>query len=130
MIALWTELPESVKERIRSYICHPVAQLIKEFDAQREAAPHLTRLDQVRADLRDTQEMLHHFHTLEWQLAQMTAHPGVHQLREQIVHTTALLELRDGYEAVHHELAQREERLHARLRLLARSNGSLSAGTP
>ena len=130
MIAPWTELPESVKAHIRSYICHPVAKLIKEFDAQREAAPHLRRLDQVRADLRATQEMLQHFRALERQLAQMTAHPNVHQLREQIVHTTALLELRDGYEAAHQELAQREERLHARLRLLARSNGSLSAGAP
>lgn len=130
MIAPWTELPESVKAHIRSYICHPVAKLIKEFDAQREAAPHLRRLDQVRADLRDTQEMLQHFHTLEWQIAQMTTHPNVHQLRERIEHTTALLGLRDGYEAAHRELAQREERLRARLRLLARSNGSLSAGAP
>ena len=130
MIAPWTELPESVKAHIRSYICHPVAKLIKEFDAQREAAPHLRRLDQVRADLRDTQEMLQHFHTLEWQIAQMTTHPNVHQLRERIEHTTALLGLRNGYEAAHRELAQREERLRARLRLLARSNGSLSAGAP
>jgi hypothetical protein len=51
--APWTTLPDSVKGNIRSYICHPVAQLIKDFDAQREAAPHLRRLGAVQAERRD-----------------------------------------------------------------------------
>ena len=63
--APWTTLPDSVKGNIRSYICHPVALLIKEFDAQREAAPHLRRLDQVRTDVGGIMEMLEHFCTLE-----------------------------------------------------------------
>ena len=42
--ALWTTLPDSVKGTIRSYICHPVAQLIHNYDAHREAAPPLREL--------------------------------------------------------------------------------------
>ena len=61
--APWTTLPDSVKGNIRSYICHRVARLIKEFDAQREAAPHLRRLDAVQAEKRDVMEMLGHFRT-------------------------------------------------------------------
>ena len=42
--APWTTLPDSVKGTIRSYICHPVAQLIHNYDARREAAPLLREL--------------------------------------------------------------------------------------
>ena len=69
--APWTTLPDSVKGNIMSYICHPVAQLIKEFDAQREAAPYLRRLGAVQAEKRDVMEMLGHFRTLEWQYVLM-----------------------------------------------------------
>ena len=123
--APWTTLPDSVKGNIMSYICHPVAQLIKEFDAQREAAPYLRRLGAVQAEKRDVMEMLGHFRTLEWQCALMherlsEALPDDADLmRQRMEHALFVLRLRDGYEADRQTLAQREERLRARLRLCA-----------
>ena len=124
--APWTTLPDSVKGNIMSYICHPVARLIKEFDAQREAAPHLRRLDQVRAEMRAMMEMLDHFRTIEWQYVLMTERiaeqlPEYEELllRERIEHADFLLRSRDRYEADRRMHAQREERLRARLRLCA-----------
>ena len=120
--ALWTTLPDSVKGNIRSYICHPVAQLIKEFDAQREAAPHLRRLDAVQAVKRDVMEMLEHYRALEWQYVLMRerlAEADDAGLRERMEHTLFVLRSRDRYEPDRQTLAQREERLRARLRCCA-----------
>jgi hypothetical protein len=118
--APWTTLPDSVKGSIRSYICHPVARLIKEFDAQREAAPHLRRLGAVQAEKRDVLEMLGHFRTLEWQYVLMRERLAEDAgLRERMEHTLLVLRSRARYEADRQTLAQREERLRARLRLCA-----------
>jgi hypothetical protein len=123
--APWTTLPDSVKGSIRSYICHPVARLIKEFDAQREAAPHLRRLGAVQAEKRDVMEMLGHFSTLEWQYTLMNERlsealsDDADLLRQRMEHTLFVLRSRDRYEADRQTLAQREERLRARLRLCA-----------
>ena len=123
--APWTTLPDSVKGNIRSYICHPVAQLIKEFDAQREAAPYLRRLGAVQAEKRDVMEMLGHFRTLEWQYVLMNERlseelpDDADLMRERMEHTLFVLRSRDRYEADRQTLAQREERLRARLRLCA-----------
>ena len=122
--APWTTLPDSVKGKIKSYICHPVAQLIKDFDAQREAAPYLRRLGAVQAEKRDVREMLGHFRTLEWQYVLMHERwsevlPDDADLMRQQEHALFVLRLRDGYEADYQTLMQREERLRARLRLCA-----------
>ena len=112
--APWTTLPDSVKGSIRSYICHPVARLIKEFDAQREAAPHLRRLGAVQAEKRDVLEMLEHFRTLEWQYVLMRE-----RLSDDADLRQELFVLRSRAQADRQTLAQREERLRARLRLCA-----------
>jgi hypothetical protein len=123
--ALWTTLPDSVKGKIMSYICHPVAQLIKDFDAQCEAAPYLRRLGAVQAEKRDVMEMLGHFSTLEWQYTLMNERlsealsDDADLLRQRMEHTLFVLRSRDRYEADRQTLAQREERLRARLRLCA-----------
>ena len=123
--ALWTTLPHSVKGKIMSYICHPVAQLIKDFDAQCEAAPYLRRLGAVQAEKRDVMEMLGHFSTLEWQYTLMNERlsealsDDADLLRQRMEHTLFVLRSRDRYEADRQTLAQREERLRARLRLCA-----------
>ena len=123
--APWTTLPDSVKGNIMSYICHPVARLIKEFDAHREAAPYLRRLGAVRAEKLDVMEMLGHFRTLEWQYVLMNERlsealpDDADLMRQRMEHTLFVLRLRDGYEADHQTLTQREERLRARLRLCA-----------
>ena len=105
-----------------SYICHPVAQLIKDFDAQCEAAPYLRRLGAVQAEKRDVMEMLGHFRTLEWQytlmnerLSEALPDDVADLMRERVEHTLFVLRSRDQYEADR----QREERLRARLRLCA-----------
>ena len=112
--APWTTLPDSVKGSIRSYICHPVARLIKEFDAQREAAPHLRRLGAVQAEKRDVLEMLEHYRTLEWQYVLMRE-----RLSDDADLRQELFVLRSRAQADRQTLAQREERLRARLRLCA-----------
>ena len=123
--ALWTTLPDSLKGNIRSYICHPVAQLIKEFDAQREAAPYLRRLGAVQAEKRDVMDMLGYFSTLEWQYTLMLerlseALPGDADLmRQRMEHTQLVLRLRSQYEEERRTLKQREDWLRARLRLCA-----------
>ena len=123
--APWTTLPDSVKGNIRSYICHPVAQLIKEFDAQREAAPYLRRLGAVRAEKLDVMEMLDTLRTLEWQYALMNERlsealpDDADLMRQRMEHTLFVLRLRDGYEADRQMLTQREEWLRARLRMCA-----------
>jgi hypothetical protein len=123
--ALWTTLPDSVKGNIRSYICHPVAQLIKEFDAQREAAPYLRRLGAVQAEKRDVMDMLGYFNTLEWQYTLMLERlsevlPGDADLmRQRMEHTQLVLRLRGQYEEERRVLKQREDWLRARLRLCA-----------
>ena len=123
--APWTTLPDSVKGNIMSYICHPVAQLIKDFDAQREAAPYLRRLGAVQAEKRDVMDMLSYFNTLEWQYVLMLERlsevlPGDADLmRQRMEHTQLVLRLREQYEEERRTLKQREERLRARLRLCA-----------
>ena len=123
--APWTTLPDSVKGNVMSYICHPVAQLIKEFDAQHEAAPYLRRLGAVQAEKRDVMEMLGHFRTLEWQYTLMLERlsevlpDDADLMRQRMEHTQFVLRLREQYEEERQTLKQREDWLRARLRLCA-----------